>query len=128
MLRGCGLQARVLRPSQCAAAIEDKDLAGNECRMHKKQDRVGNFGGLSGAAQRREFDELRLPFRRITTPAFETECATYAGHPSKPPVSAKLMIVPLDRRRSGAAACAQKKGAFRFASSEASQTSSVVEI
>src|SRR5260370_33185979 len=68
------------------------------------------------------------PFVSITTPVFETECATYPGHPSKPPVSAKLMIVPLDRRKSGVAASAQKKGAFRFPSSEASQTSSDVQI
>ena len=51
----------------------------------------------------------------------------YPGQPSSPPVSAKLMMVPLVRRRNGAAACAQKKGALRFVSSELSQISSVVE-
>src|SRR5258708_129810 len=67
-------------------------------------------------------------FVSITTPAFETECAMKAGQPSSPPESAKLMIVPRVRRSKGAAACAQKNGAFRFESSEASQISSVVEI
>ncbi len=66
-------------------------------------------------------------FVSITTPAFEAECAMYPGHPSRPPVSAKLMMVPFVRRRRGAAACEQKKGAFRLVSSEASQISSVVE-
>jgi len=51
----------------------------------------------------------------------------YPGQPRSPPVSAKLMIVPLVRRRSGPAACAQKKGAFKLVSNEASQISSVVE-
>src|SRR5438445_13448586 len=66
-------------------------------------------------------------FVSITTAAFETECAMYPGQPSSPPVSAKLMMVPFVRLRSGAAACAQKKGAFRLVASEASQISSVVE-
>src|SRR5258708_13611306 len=49
-------------------------------------------------------------FVSITTPALETEWGMYPGQPSSPPVSAKLMMVPLVRRRNGAAACAQKKG------------------
>src|SRR6201993_1964821 len=67
-------------------------------------------------------------FVSITTPAFAIECDTYPGHPSNPPVSAKLTIEPFERRNMGAAACAQKNGAFTFVSREASQISSVVEI
>src|SRR6266481_7205136 len=71
---------------------------------------------------------LARHFVSITTPAFDTECDTYPGHPSNPPVSAKLTIEPFERRNIGAAACAQKNGAFTFVFSEASQISSVVEI
>src|SRR6266436_5204132 len=66
-------------------------------------------------------------FVSITTPAFETECAIYPGQPNSPPVSAKLIIVPLVRRRSGAAACAQKNGALGLVQTEAAERASVVE-
>src|SRR5271156_4889093 len=80
------------------------------------------FTRTSGAS---DFASTRVS---ITTPAFAIECAKYPGHPSSPPVSAKLMITPFVLLSHGAAACAQKNGAFKFASSAASHTSSVVEI
>src|ERR1700719_4046290 len=53
-------------------------------------------------------------FVNITTPALEIECELNPVQPRNPPVSEKFTIEPFERRSIGAAACAQKKGAFTF--------------
>jgi hypothetical protein len=67
-------------------------------------------------------------FVKLITPALATECPMNPGQPRIPPVSEKFTITPCERRNIGAAACATKNGALTFVSSEASHTSSVVEI
>src|SRR5208283_5388953 len=63
----------------------------------------------------------------MTTPAFETEWGRKFFQPSNPPMSAKLITTPLpDFSRNGAAAWAQKNGAFKFVSSDEYQLASVV--
>jgi len=69
---------------------------------------------------------LRQTLRQHHQASFRKPNAKYTrANPAIPPVSAKFTIDPFERRSIGAAACAQKNGAFTFVSSDASQIAAV---